>query len=150
MKLYLIQHGLSLPEDVDPKKGLSEKGKLETVKMVLFLKMRKIKADIIWHSKKLRSIQTAQILAEHIPDAKTQERDNLNPQDPVEKFPQEIQALNKDLMIAGHLPFLQKLASRLLSGQEAHEFIFFKNSGVVCLENKETWKIMWVLIPDLL
>lgn len=150
MRLYLIQHGLSLPEDVDPEKNLSEEGKADTLKVARFLKERNLKVDLIWHSKKERSVQTAQILLEHISGAETVSRNDINPLDSVDKFPQELQALNEDLMIVGHLPFLQRLASQLLLGSTDFELICFRNSGVIAMEYKDSWKLLWILTPDLI
>jgi len=150
MKLYLIQHGISLPEEKDPEKPLSPEGKEETQRTAEFLKKKNIKVDAVWHSPKLRAMQTAQIVANSIFSSETKERNDLNPLDSVENFPQEIKSLDKNLMIIGHLPFLQKLASLLLSGSETNQYIYFKNSGVVCLEYTDTWKIAWMITPVLL
>jgi phosphohistidine phosphatase len=150
MKLYLIQHGISLPEEKDPEKSLSPEGKEETQRIAEFLKAKNIEVDAQWHSPKLRAMQTAQIVANSISCSETKERDDLNPLNSVEKFPQEIKSLNKNLMIIGHLPFLQKLASLLISGSDTNQFISFKNSGVVCLEYIDTWKIAWMVTPFLL
>jgi len=150
MRLYLIQHGISLPEEKDPEKSLSQEGKEQTQKIAEFLKTKSVKVDAIWHSPKLRAIQTAQIISKSIFCPEIQERNDLNPLDSVEKFPEEIQSLNKDLMIVGHLPFLQKLASLLLSGSETNQFISYKNSGAVCLEYTDTWKIAWMVTPELM
>ena len=149
MRLYLVQHGLSLPEEKDPQRSLSEEGKEDVCKVAKFLKAKNIKVDYIWHSKKIRSVQTAQIIAKVFSYTKIDERNDLNPMEPVDKFPGELQGLNKDLMIVGHLPFLQKLASLLLTGSDKLELISFKYSGVVCLEYQEKWKIAWFLTPDL-
>lgn len=150
MRLYLIQHGISLPEEKDPEKSLSQEGKEQTQKIAEFLKTKSVKIDAIWHSPKLRAIQTAQIISKSIFCPEIQERNDLNPLDSVEKFPEEIQSLNKDLMIVGHLPFLLKLASLLLSGAETNQFISYKNSGAVCLEYTDTWKIAWMVTPELM
>ena len=150
MRLYLIRHGISLPEEKDPEKSLSQEGKEQTQRIAEFLKTKSIKVDAIWHSPKLRAIQTAQIISKSIFCPEIQERNDLNPLDSVEKFPEEIQSLNKDLMIVGHLPFLQKLAPLLLSGSETNQFISYKNSGMVCLEFTDTWKIAWMVTPELM
>ncbi|HIE43842.1 MAG TPA: phosphohistidine phosphatase SixA [Candidatus Omnitrophica bacterium] len=149
MKLYLVQHGLYLSEDIDSKKGLSEKGRTQTQKIAEFLKERGIKVNLIWHSKKERSIQTAEIFREYMPNAEIVQRGDLNPNDPVDEFPNQIQSLQEDLMVVGHLPFLKKLSSLLLVGSENREVVAFKNSGIVCLEYTGTWRILWVITPDL-
>ena len=150
MKLYLIQHGLAVPEDVDPQKPLSRQGVEATQKTARFLKDRAVKADSIWHSPKMRAVQTARIISRSVSCQEMEERDDLNPRDPVDKFPAEFQKTNTDRMIAGHLPFLQKLVSLLLTGSDGLELISFKNSGVVCLEYEEAWKLAWFVTPDLL
>ena len=149
MRLYLIQHGIALPESEDPQKGLSEKGVVQTQKMAEFLRRQDTKIDLIWHSKKLRAVQTAQIFSQHITAAGIVERDDINPQDSVDKFAHELEAADKDAMIVGHLPFLQKLAAKLLVKSANIELISFKNSAIVCLEYKESWKILWMINPDL-
>jgi len=149
MKLYLVQHGLSLPEDIDPEKPLSPQGKEQTQGVAEFLKAKNFQVDELWHSPKKRAVQTAQIFSENIQCSPIQERKDLNPLDPVKDFPQEIVSLDKDLMIVGHLPFLQKLSSLLLSGTEDNQFISLRNSGVLCLEYTDAWKILWAVIPDL-
>ena len=150
MKLYLVQHGLSLPEEVDPEKSLSPEGEAESRNIASFLKEKNIRVDQVWHSSKKRAVQTAQIMAESLSSPETQERKGLNPMDPVGDFPGEIESLNKDLMIVGHLPFVQKLASLLLSGTEDKDLVSVRNSGVICLEHTDSWKVLWTVTPELL
>lgn len=150
MKLYIVQHGLSLSGEVDPEKSLSPEGEAESRKIAAFLKEKNIRVGLIWHSPKKRAAQTARIMADTISCPETQEREDLNPLDPVGSFPKEIEALNIDLMIVGHLPFVQRLASLLLSGEENKELISVRNSGVICLEHTDSWKVLWTVIPELL
>lgn len=148
MKLYLIQHGLALPKEKDPERPLSTQGEAQTQRTAEYLMSRSLNVDAIWHSKKLRAAQTAEIIAETLSCGKIQERDDLNLPDSVEKIPEEILASKMDIMIIGHLPFLQKLAGRLLTGSEESEIIAFKNSGVVSLDYDEKWKIDWLVSPE--
>jgi phosphohistidine phosphatase len=150
VKVYLVQHGLSMPEEMDPEKALSPEGNKQSRNMAEFLKEKNIRVDSIWHSPKKRAVQTAHIMAEILACPETQERKGLNPLDPVGNLPGEIKSLNKDLMIVGHLPFLQKLASFLLSGTEDNQFISIRNSGVICLEYTDSWKLLWTVVPELL
>jgi len=150
MRLYLIQHGLALPEDKDPQKSLSPEGKEATRKIAKFLKLKNVKVDSVWHSKKMRSIQTAKILSEYLSCQTILARDDLNPNDTVDVIAKEIQELSKDIMIVGHLPFLQKLASLILSSSQDNELISFIYSGVVCFEYKEFWRLLWMVTPELL
>jgi len=150
MKVYLVQHGLSLPEEMDPEKALSPEGNKQSQNMAEFLREKNIRVDSIWHSPKKRAVQTAHIMAEILACPEAQERKGLNPLDPVGNLPGEIKSLNKDLMVVGHLPFLQKLASFLLSGTEDNQFISIRNSGVICLEYTDSWKLLWTVVPELL
>ncbi len=148
MKLYLIQHGLALPKEKDPEKPLSTQGEAQTQRTAEYLKSRVIKVDTIWHSKKTRAVQTAEIISEALNCGKIQARDDLNPLDPVKKIPAEILASKMDIMIIGHLPFLQKLAGLLLTGSEESDIIAFNNSGVLSLNYDEKWKIDWFVPPE--
>lgn len=150
MKLYIVQHGVSLSEEVDPEKSLSPDGEEQSRKIAEFLKEKSVRVDTIWHSPKKRAVQTAHILSETVVIPEIQERKDLNPMDPISNLPEEIEPLEKNLMIVGHLPFLQKLVSFLLSGTEDGRFISIKNSGVICLEHTDSWKVLWAIIPELL
>lgn len=150
MKIYLVQHGLALSQEQDPKRGLSEEGRRQARKTAEFLKNRRVEINEIWHSKKARAIETAKILGETLVFKCFKERDDLNPNDPVDRFPQDLKTLNTDVMIVGHLPFLQKLSSLLLTETQHFELIAFSYSGVTCLEYQGMWKIAWFLTPDLL
>jgi phosphohistidine phosphatase len=150
MKLYLVQHGLALSEEKDPERSLSEEGKENVRTMAAHLHALRITAGLIWHSGKARSVQTAQIFAASIPHHRIEERNDIHPMDPVEKFPAKIETMKNDLMIVGHLPFLQRLASRLLTGSDNFELVGFRYAGVACLEHAEQWKIAWFMTPDLI
>lgn len=146
MKLYLVQHGMAFPIDKDPERPLSVQGEAQTQRAADYLKSRSIEAGTMWHSKKSRAVQTAEIIAEAIGCKERQARDDMDPNDPVKKFPEEIVKSKKDVMMVGHLPFLQKLAGLLLTGSEDKDIVAFKNSAVLCLDHDEKWQIDW-LIP---
>jgi phosphohistidine phosphatase len=150
MKLYIVQHGISLSEEVDPEKSLSPEGEEQSRKIAEFLKEKSVQFDAIWHSPKKRAVQTAHILSETAASPEIQERKDLNPLDPVGPVRELIEPLKKNLMIVGHLPFLQKLVSFLLSEAEDNQFISIKNSGVICLEHTDSWRILWAVTPGLL
>ena len=148
MKLYLIQHGLALSKEEAPERPLSEKGKDETMKTAEALQVKGIKVGYIWHSRKARAAQTAEIISQTVECDKMMDRDDMNSNDPVEDVAKEIDRLEKDLMMVGHLPFLRKLASLLLTGTEEGEPVVFRNSGVVCLEREKGWKPAWQIAPE--
>jgi phosphohistidine phosphatase len=148
MKIYFIQHGLALPREKNPDRPLSAQGEAQTQRTAEYLKSRGIKVDAIWHSKKIRASQTAQIVAESVDCKKIQARDDMNPSDAVKKLAKELSDSKMDIMLVGHLPFLQKLAGLLLTGSEKNDIIAFKNSGILSLDYEEKWKIEWLVPPE--
>jgi phosphohistidine phosphatase len=57
----------------------------------------------------------------------------------------------RDVIIVGHLPFLQKFASLLITSSESSEVVKFKQGGVVCLERTNSqWSVAWMVVPELL
>lgn len=153
MRLYLVQHGEAVSKEVDPERPLTEKGRQDVARTAGFLKASGIKLDLILHSTKTRAIETARILAEEVsPGDGTEQREDLAPNDPVDKLFNELTTENRDLMVVGHLPFLGKLASVALAGLESSEIVGFRQGGVVCLECREDgiWRLVFAVTPDLL
>ena len=153
MRLYLIQHGEAFSKEENPERPLTEKGKKDVAKTAEFLKQSDIKIDIIYHSAKRRAKETAIIVAEKLlPKEGAKEKEGLTPNDPVDKIFDELSSESRDLMIAGHLPFLQKLTSLALTGSESQEIVSFQQGGAVSLERTEegSWRLIFAIIPDLL
>lgn len=77
--------------------------------------------------------------------------DDLQPNSPAEKIVSELEKRNSDLMLVGHLPYMEKLASFLLSGLEENDLVAFERGAVLCLERSTgKWRVRWMLVPDLL
>jgi phosphohistidine phosphatase len=162
MKLYLVQHAKAASEQVDPQRPLTVEGRSEIQKVATFIKPLNLCVDYLWHSGKKRSVQTAEILAEAV-KIKTQTiHDGLGPNDDVKALKDEVVSAKGDIMVVGHLPFLSKLASLLLTGSEPRpsergegesaDTVAFKNAGIVVLNrsDKNQWQIDWIIIPELL
>ena len=153
MRLYLVQHGKALPKDIDTDRPLSTQGQDETDRAAGLLKRLGLAVDIVWHSGKTRAAQTAEILAGAIEVCQPAvQRQGLSPNDDVVPMAEELSAADGDIMVVGHLPFLSKLASLLLCGDESVSVVAFRNSGVVCLACGEAgkWQIEWVVTPEVL
>jgi len=153
MKLYLVQHAKAASEQQDPQRSLTEEGRLELQKVTEFIKPMNLSVDYLWHSEKKRAIQTAELLAEAIEIKKAKAmRERLGPSDDVAILKEELTAAADDIMIVGHLPFLSKLASLLLTGHESADTAAFKNAGIVALaRSKENrWQIDWMVTPEIL
>ena len=66
MSLYLVQHGRSLPKEVDPDQGLSKAGKSDTARIATVAQGYNIRVAAIRHSGKTRARQTAKIMASYL------------------------------------------------------------------------------------
>lgn len=153
MKLYLVQHAKAASKEVDPQRPLTEEGERDIQKVAAFIKPLNLSVDYLWHSTKERAIQTAEVLAEVVKINKAKiARDGLAPNDDVTALKDKIVSDPQDIMIVGHLPFVSKLASLLLTGQEFAGTVAFKQGGIVALSSSEPnhWQIDWMLIPDLI
>jgi phosphohistidine phosphatase len=152
MKLYLVQHAKAASKEVDPQRALTEEGIKEIKKVTEFIKPLNLSVDYLWHSGKKRAQQTAEFLAEII--AINKERtacDGLAPNDDVKAIENQIKSINQDIMIVGHLPFLSKLASLILTDSESSGTVAFRNAGIVCLNyTDDEWHIDWIIIPQII
>ena len=150
MALFLVQHGKSLPKEIDPEQGLSDEGRAETQKIASAARERGVRIALIVQSGKKRAAQTAEIFAAALqPLGGMQKGDGLNPLDDVAAVAEKIDA-SEDLMLVGHLPFMERLASFLITGTVEKPIIRFQNSGIVCLDRDtgtDHWTIQWTLFP---
>ncbi len=152
MAIYLVQHGKSLSKEVDPSRGLSEEGIAETKRIGDVARGYRVNIRKICHSSKSRAAETARIFAEALKPADgVAEIDGIHPMDDVTCFAHTLDTKN-NMMIVGHLPFMEKLCAYLVTGNENHPIFRFQNSGVVCLDKDEThasWIIKWALMPNI-
>jgi phosphohistidine phosphatase len=150
MRLYLVQHGAAVPEDVDPSRPLTAGGHADVARIADFLAAGGVRVGRIMHSGKRRAEQTAQILGEALgttPEA----RAGLDAKDPTDRVAREAAAWDQDVMLVGHLPFMAKLASRLVAGRDDAGVVAFQPGSVLCLgRDQQRWTITWMVRPDLL
>lgn len=144
-----MQHGKALSKEGNAKRPLSAEGETESRRVARSLEAIGVSVCCIWHSDKLRSAETAAIISEHVEHSAMEERKDLDPLAPVYPFRKEIESCGEDLMIVGHMPFLGKLFSLLLTGKDSFELLHFRNSVVVCLEYKDSWSLAWAIPPEI-
>ncbi len=150
MRPYLVQHGEAKSEAEDPERSLTIKGEEETKKISDAAKRLGIRPSRIYHSGKKRAEQTALIIAGAL-DLSVQLGQGLNPNDDVRPWVERVSGEAEDLMIVGHLPFLEKLASLLVCGDEGAKAVMFRYSAIVCLEKKESgrWAVDRIIKPEM-
>ena len=151
MAIYLAQHGKSAPKEVDPERGLTEEGIAEVERVAARLAAGGVGVDVIRHSGKSRAAQTAAIFARALgPKKGVETRSGIDPMDDVEPIARTLPA-DRDELIVGHLPFMQRLVSALVTGDADAAVLAFQNGGVVCLERHEParrWIIRWTVFPN--
>lgn len=144
MRLYLVQHAKAAPKQVDPERPLTEEGLQDIQKVASFIRALGLSVDYLWHSGRKRAEQTAEVLWEVVKvSRKPIAREGLGPNDDVRALKDEISSGQQDIMVVGHLPFLGKLVSLLLTGSESANTVGFKPGGIVSLSFSEEnrWQI---------
>ncbi len=150
MFLYFVRHADAFSENEDPARSLSEKGIQRIKKVAHYMAGRDITVNRLFHSKKLRAMQTAQVLAEHIKIVEGMaETDGLAPMDDPQLWFERIAGMKEDIMLVGHLPFLGRLAALILCGDKEKDILNFETAGIVCLRRLEdNWLIEWMIMPE--
>ena len=145
MKLYLMKHGEAQAKDVDPERPLTGRGRA-------FLAAAGVRAQRVIHSGKLRAAQTAECLARSLaPGVELEVSGLINPNDSPKAFDWQSDSWDRDTLVVGHLPFLARLVSHLLLGDEDRPFTAYRPGSIVCLglQPDGGWQIDWMLRPDL-
>lgn len=152
MALYLVQHGKSLPKEIDPEQGLSEEGIVEVKRIAQLAKGYNIQVSQIRHSTKERARQTAALFRGALmPQNSMQVMEGIGPVDDVRVIAPRIFD-EHNLMLVGHLPFMERLTSYLIMGSIEKKVFKFQNGGIVCLDREAgsmDWFIKWALVPTI-
>lgn len=144
MRACPIQHGEAKAEAEGPARPLTDRGHEEVQRVAQQAAPMGLPVAEILHAGERGSRQTAAILAEHLWLCRgLREADHVAPtHDPA--------AAREPLMLVGHLPHLNRLASSLLVGDPWREIIRFRTGAIVCLDRPECgWLVRWVLTPEL-
>ena len=147
MRLYLMRHGEAKSEEEDSERPLSNRGREDVGRVSRAVAKKGITATRIFHSDKLRAKQTAEILARSvIPAEGICEMNGLGPEDNPILTKAELEASGKSLVLVGHLPHLNRLATMLLNGNSGTQVIEFHTASVVCLtRRKKDWTVSWTM-----
>ncbi len=153
MRLCLVHHGEAVPEEQDPKRPLTQKGRADARKVAAFAVQRAgVRVDRIVHSEKLRARQTAEAWLEVLPKARLVVDARLNPSSDPPALADDIARAKDDMLLVGHLPHLRQLTAYLVCGDENRSVLTFPGGGAVCLERSAdgAWSIIWIIAPNLL
>lgn len=153
MNLYLIRHGQAKTKEQDPDRPLAESGRQGVAKTAGFLRRLALSVRAVWHSGKTRAAETAEMIAPAVTaEQGVVQRDGLTPMDDVAAIARDLADIGGDLMIVGHLPFLNRLASLLVAGDASADVVAFQNGCCVCLrrDDEGAWRVAWMIAPELL
>lgn len=146
-----MRHGEALSPQKDPERGLTDDGKSKIELVAKYLQKQSVSFSQIFHSKKKRARETAEIMRDIIAPAVTLTiHDKTTPNDNPQLIFSEINSWDKDTLIASHLPFVPNLITSL-AGQDAYlSAISFETGTIVCLEkdDNDIWSIIWATSPS--
>jgi phosphohistidine phosphatase len=151
MQLYLVQHAQAVSKELDASRPLSVKGRAAIHRSAELASRLGVEIAEIRHSDKLRASQTAEELSRAL-HAPCRQTPGLGPNDDVSPLAEELASSEDNLMIVGHLPFLENLASQLLCKGENEMILEFQNAGLVRLDRREDggWSLRWAIPPSVL
>jgi len=147
--LYLVQHGKNLSRDIDPEQGLSEEGVAQVTRVAETARHYHVLVGAIAHSGKKRARQTAEIFSDHLGVKQIDAVKGLQPLDDVAEKAGSLHT-GQNLMLVGHLPFMERLTAYLTTGSTEYTVFKFQNGGIVCLDalpDSTRWTIKWALMP---
>lgn len=150
MALYLMRHGEAVLKEMNADRPLSDRGEREVRRTAAMAAGKNITVARIFHSGKKRAMQTAMIAREYLqPPPGMAETAGIAPKDDIANVLPLIEK-EDDIMIVGHLPFLEKLAAYLVTGNQDKRIVELPTGGIVRLDRgkrKGVWKVAWKLAP---
>ncbi len=153
MPIYLVQHGKNNPKDQDPEQHLSSQGRADTQRVAEAASRAGAPVHLIHHSPKTRAKETAELLSSWLKPAEgIREREGIKALDDVTSLTPELNP-GDNVMLVGHLPFMERLCTYLVTGYQEPAILKFQNSGIVCLDKDEesgNWQILWTLMPSVI
>jgi phosphohistidine phosphatase len=153
MFLYLVRHAEALSKEEDASRSLSDAGIKNIKKVAAFAADMDLEVSEIFHSGKMRALQTAQVLADHVKCEKDiSQTDGLSPMDDPGIWFERLSKMNDNVMITGHLPYLAKLSSLILCGKGEKNVIDFAMGCIVCLKRSDdvNWTVDWIIKPGMI
>ena len=152
MNLYLVRHAEARLGGSDAERGLTEKGLADIEKTARFAAGAGVKAVRILHSGKTRAKETAEVMGRHLrPAGGVHAADMLSPSDDPWVWATRVADMEEDLMLVGHMPYMECLVSLLVAGETDARVVDFGTASIVFLRREEgVWSIGWMVTPEAL
>ena len=151
MRLYIVQHGDSVPKDVDPERHLSDRGRADIQRLAEWLSSHNVQVEQILHSGKTRAKETAEMLRLLLKSpSHFYEGQGLAPNDSPEAFLHQLRGPEKDTLVAGHMPFVARTVSQALTGAPDRQLVAFVPGSVVGIERSDgaSWRLFMFARPE--
>ena len=148
VQLYLVHHGDAVGPEVDPQRPLSTVGRASVDFLASKVAARGVKPEIIWHSGKLRSKQTAEAFWRACnPLAEFSATRDLQPTDSPSWLRDRLEGETREILLVGHFPHLPRLLALLLGQPEATSPDFPEHGIVALTSDGESgvWSEEWRL-----
>lgn len=145
-----MRHGEASATTDNSEQQLTPEGRAGIESLATQLQQQGINIKQVFHSKKARAQQTAEIMARQLaPDVTLQLHPHIQPNDQTRDICNDIQGWQQDTLIVSHMPFIPSLLEDLTRDPKAILSIPFTPGTVVCLsQQKDTpWQIDWSLAP---
>jgi len=154
MLIHLMQHGASLPKELDAHQPLSPLGREQVTKSAKAAKILGLRFELVIASRKTRSQQTAEIIARNTgyPVRRIEISDSVKAMaDPLKAiaFLREYNGLDS-IFIAGHQPSIAQIASHLLVGNDKMN-LSITNGGLMQVDysfSEKKGQLNWALSPS--
>ncbi len=151
MRLYIVQHGDSVPKEIDPDRPLSDRGRADIQRLTDWLSSHDVQIVQILHSGKTRAKETAEILRPLLKVSnQIHESEALAPNDSPEAFLLQLRDSKKDSLVASHMPFVARTVSQALTGAPDRQLVEFVPGSVAGLESSDgtSWRLFLFARPE--
>ncbi|MBS0288420.1 MAG: phosphohistidine phosphatase SixA [Proteobacteria bacterium] len=149
MQLYLVRHGEAYSSEEQFERPLNPRGHKDVEQIANFLKHQNCQIQKIFHSEKLRAIETAQIIANIL--GLTNHlflMPSLDPEEEVYRLLGDIHEVTTNTLMVGHLPNLALVSNFLITGNMNKSSISFVPAGAACFEFQDNvWVLKWSVDP---
>lgn len=139
MKLFLLRHADAQNTCPDENRRLSEKGRAQIGGLVSRLRPGSFpNLAQIWHSTYARAEETARGFADkaglEVPIVRTEGLSPCDGPHHAARLVASVSQMGADLLIVGHNPHLEELASLLVVGNPGRRIVRFKKCSLLCLD----------------
>lgn len=154
MRIYLVQHGKARSKEEDPDRPLTREGRSDVRRVARRLTGASVEVRRLVHSGKTRARETAEEIANALGDGvppPVETSGHLGPTDDPSGWADRLGEGEDGVMLVGHLPFMERMAARLVAGDPDASVVTFSKGGVLCLGRDEDgpggWTVRWFLTP---